>query len=54
MSNYHEIMDRLKLYYNVSTYKGVAEKLDLNYDTLKSWGSRKKIVIETLLDHMNG
>ncbi len=52
MNDYKEIMDRLKLYYNVSTYIKVAQKLDINYDTVKSWGSRKKIVVETLLQHL--
>jgi len=52
MNNYKEIMERLKLYFEVSTYVKVAEKLDISYDTVKSWSSRKKVVIETLLEHL--
>ncbi|MFH0710151.1 MAG: helix-turn-helix domain-containing protein [Pseudomonadota bacterium] len=52
MSNYKEIMDRLKLYYGVKTYKEVAKKLAISYDTVKSWGNRDKVVIETLLECM--
>ena len=52
MNDYKEIMERLKLYFEVSTYIKVAEKLDISYDTVKSWSSRKKVVVETLLQHL--
>ena len=52
MNNYKEIMERLKLYYGVSTYSDVAQKLQISYDTVKSWSSRQKIVTDTLLHCM--
>jgi len=45
-------MERLKLYYGVSTYSDVAQKLQISYDTVKSWSSRQKIVTDTLLHCM--
>ncbi|MGB3988506.1 MAG: helix-turn-helix domain-containing protein [Minisyncoccales bacterium] len=45
-------MERLKLYYGVSTYSDVAHKLNISYDTVKSWSSRKKVVTDTLLNCM--
>jgi len=49
MYEFNEIMGRLKEYFEVSTNKRVGELLGLDYNIIKSWSSRKKIVIETLL-----
>ena len=54
MYEFNEIMGRLKQYFEVSTNKKVAELLELDYNTLKSWGSKKKIVVQTLLTHLEG
>jgi len=52
MYEFNEIMGRLKQYFEVSTNKKVGELLDLDYNTLKSWSSKKKVVIQTLLVHL--
>ena len=49
MNNYREIMDRLKLYFQVNSDRKIAEKLGINYNTIKTWSNRGKIPIEKLL-----
>jgi len=50
MNNFREIMDRLRQYYDVKSDKKVAEKLGINYNTVKTWSGRKTIPIKTLLN----
>jgi len=54
MYKFNEIMGRLKEYFGVSTNKKVGELLNLDYNTIKSWSSRRKIVVETLLTALRG
>lgn len=49
MNDFRQIFDRLKLIYGVNTDKKVSEELGINYNTVKTWSSRGKIPIETLL-----
>jgi len=53
MNDFREIFNRLKLIYGVSTDKKIAEKLEINYNTVKTWSSRGKIPIETLLESIH-
>ena len=52
MNDFRVIFDKLKLFYGVSTDKKVAEKLNINYNTVKTWGNRKKVALEKLLDSL--
>ncbi len=42
-------MDKLKLFYDLKSDKKVAEKLGVNYNTVKSWSNRGSIPTKTLL-----
>jgi len=50
MFEFNEIMGRLKTYYAASTNKEVAKKLAIDYNTMKGWGSRKKVAISTIIE----
>ena len=52
MDDYRKIMDRLKTYFKVNSDRQVAEKLGINYNTIKTWGNRKKIPMDTLLNKL--
>ncbi len=52
MNNYREIMDRLKLFFNVNSDRKVAEKLGINYNTIKTWSNRGKIPLEKILSRL--
>lgn len=54
MYEFNEVMSRLKLYFDVRTNTKVCELLGLEYNTIKSWSSRKKVVVETLLEKLSG
>ena len=45
-------MDRLKTYFKLNSDRQVAEKLGINYNTIKTWGNRKKIPMDTLLNKL--
>ena len=49
MNDYRSIFDRLKLFFNVNSDRKVAERLKINYNTIKTWSNRKKIPLDTLL-----
>jgi len=49
MYTYREIMDRLKLYFKAKSDRQIAEKLGINYNTIKTWSNRGKIPLEKLL-----
>jgi len=50
MFEYRVIMGRLCAYFDVKTNKEVAEKLGIDYNTIKGWGSRKKVAISTIVE----
>jgi hypothetical protein len=52
LSDFKSVFDRLKQYFGLSSNKKVCEKIGLNYETMKSWSTRKKVVVETLMDLM--
>ena len=52
MNDFRKIFDKLKLFYGVSSDKKVAEILNINYNTVKTWGNRKKVALETLLNSL--
>ncbi len=52
MNNFREIFDRLKQYYQVNKDKEVAEKLGVNYNTVKTWSTRGKIPLDSLVDRL--
>ena len=52
MNNYRQIMDRLKLYFKVNSDKKIAEKLGINYNTIKTWSNRGKIPLEKILNRL--
>jgi len=50
MFEFRIIMSRLHTYFNVKTNKEVAEKLGIDYNTIKGWGSRKKVAISNIIE----
>jgi len=50
MFEFNEIMGKLKEYFEVKTNAEVARKLDIDYNMVKSWSSRKKVVIGTVIE----
>ena len=52
MNDYRNIMDKLKIHFNVKSDRQVAEKLGINYNTVKTWSNRKKIPIDKLLEKL--
>jgi hypothetical protein len=52
MSEFREIFDRLKEYFGLSSDKDVADRIGLNQETMKSWSTRKKVVVKTLMEKM--
>lgn len=54
MSDFKIVMGRLKEYFGVSSNKKVAEIIGLNYETMKSWGTRGKVVTKTLMEKLEG
>ena len=50
MFNFQTIMGRLRTYFGIKTNKGVADKLGIEYNAMKGWGSRKKVAISTIIE----
>jgi hypothetical protein len=50
MFEFSKIMSRLRNYYGVKTNTEVASKLNIDYNTIKGWGSRKKVAISTIIE----
>jgi len=50
MFEFKTIMGRLRTYFDVKTNKEVVNKLDIDYNTMKGWGSRKKVAISTIIE----
>ena len=50
MFEFQTIMSRLRTYLDAKTNKEVAEKLGIDYNTIKGWGSRKKVAISTIME----
>ena len=54
MFEFDETMGRLRTYHGVKTNTELAKKLDIDYNTVKGWGSRKKVAIATILERLQG
>ena len=54
MFEFNKTMSRLRTYYSVKTNVELAKKLDIDYNTIKGWGSRKKVAIATILERLHG
>ena len=52
MNDYRTIFDRLKLFYNASSDRKIADILGINYNTIKTWSSRGKVPIEKILEKL--
>lgn len=50
MFEFNEIMGKLKEYFDVKTNAEVARKLGIDYNMIKSWSTRKKVVIGTVIE----
>ena len=50
MFEFNEIMGKLKEYFGVKTNAEVARKLGIDYNMIKSWSTRKKVVIGTVIE----
>lgn len=50
MFDFQTIMGRLRTYFGIKTNKGVADKLGIEYNAMKGWGSRKKVAISTIIE----
>jgi repressor LexA len=49
LNNFRDIFNKLKIYFDLKTDKEVALKLNINYNTIKTWNNRGKVPLEKLL-----
>ena len=54
MFEFDKTMGRLRTYFGVKTNTELSKKLNIDYNTIKGWGSRKKVAIATILESLQG